>query len=73
MVVLGPERTFKLRNPLVQSSSSGHQQQSGGLLQAVEDGMASLRGAASSPFNTAKIRSVRCITQLKFLLYYCVL
>nr|SVE74962.1 EOG090X019S [Daphnia dolichocephala] len=37
MVVLGPERTFKLRNPLVLSSSSGLQQQSSGLLHAMDD------------------------------------
>nr|CAG4646820.1 EOG090X019S [Megafenestra aurita]SVE92229.1 EOG090X019S [Megafenestra aurita] len=55
MVVLGPERTFKLRNPLVHSSSIGiGHQQSSGLLQAMDDGSASLRGASTSPFDTAK-------------------
>nr|CAG4636784.1 EOG090X019S [Ceriodaphnia reticulata]SVE72775.1 EOG090X019S [Ceriodaphnia reticulata] len=59
MVVLGPERTFKLRNPLVHSSSSGLQQQTSGLLQALDDGTASLRGASTSPFNTTqKIRTL---------------
>lgn len=46
MVVLGPERTFKLRNPLVQSASA-HKH---GLLQGMEDGIASLRGV--SPYHT---------------------
>lgn len=59
MVVLGPERTFKLRNPLVLSSSSGLQQQSSGLLHGMDDGTASIRGASISPFNTThKIRTV---------------
>ena len=59
MVVLGPERTFKLRNPLVLSSSSGLQQQSSGLLHGMDDGIASIRGASISPFNTThKIRTV---------------
>nr|CAG4639795.1 EOG090X019S [Daphnia pulex]SVE84709.1 EOG090X019S [Daphnia pulex] len=58
MVVLGPERTFKLRNPLVLSSSSGLQQQSSGLLHGMDDGTASIRGASISPFNTThKIRA----------------
>lgn len=54
MVVLGPERTFKLRNPLVQSTSIGLHQQNSGLLQAIDDGSASLHGPSTSPFDTTK-------------------
>jgi hypothetical protein len=68
MVVLGPERTFKLRNPLVLSSSSGLQQQSSGLLHGMDDGTASIRGASISPFNTThKIRAGCCLFSLLFL------
>ena len=69
MVVLGPERTFKLRNPLVLSSSSGHQQQSSELLHGMDDGIASIRGASISPFNTThKIRTV-CVC-FSFVLFF---
>ena len=66
MVVLGPERTFKLRNPLVQSpSSSGmldHPSQfNSNLLQAIEvnGGAAAHLRPGESPSPTTKHRNVR--------------
>ena len=38
MVVLGPERTFKLRNPLVSNGSGQSSQLDSNLLHAIEDG-----------------------------------
>lgn len=67
MVVLGPERTFKLRNPLVHSTSSGLHQLNSGLLKSMDDGTSSLRAVPTSPFNT--VQKILSVSWLLLLLY----